>query len=100
MTEEKRFIVQQVELSDGMNFEDAEIWEVVVDIDTDGMFFVGDIDTANELCELLNKQDKEIKYWKENAMTLLLLVRRLLPRMNDKEIAEYSKELEKIQDER
>ena len=61
MTERKRFIAQQVELSDGMNYEDAEIWEIVVDIDTDEMFFVRDIDTANELCELLNEQEDRIQ---------------------------------------
>lgn len=56
--------------------------------------------TGEELVKLLNEQDNQVNFWKENAMTLLLQVRRLLPRMSDKEIAEYSKELEKIQDER
>lgn len=96
MTERKRFIVQQVELSDGMNFEDAEIWEVVVDIDTDGMFFVGDINTANELCELLNKQEDRIQE--------LEGITKRLDRLNNKLIQENTEqcktcELAKIQHE-
>lgn len=47
--------------------------------------------------DLLNEQDKDIKYWKQNTMILLSQVRRLLPRMTEKEIMEYEKELERIE---
>ena len=60
-------------------------------------YYQNDNDCYKEVCKVLNKQNKEIKYWKENAMTLLLQVRRLLPRMTEKEIIEYEKELERIE---
>lgn len=66
---------------------------------------------GTDLEDLLNGQDKKIKeletenerlrkenffldYWKKQAMTLLMQVRRLTSRMTDQEIKEFSKELE------
>ena len=40
------------------------------------------------------KNKKEKQYWKSKAMTLLMQVRRLTPRMTDKEVIEFNKELE------
>ena len=57
--------------------------------------------TNIEVLDLLNEQQFTIKqleeekgYWKNKAMTLLMQVRRLTPRMTDKEVKEFSKELE------
>ena len=50
--------------------------------------------SCDEVVELLNKQVVEISYWKKQAMTLLMQVRRLTPRMTDEEVKEFSKELE------
>lgn len=46
-------------------------------------------------CREENEQlRQEREYWKNKAMTLLMQVRRLTPRMTDKEVKEFSKELE------
>ena len=57
--------------------------------------------TVTELEDLLNNLNDECKflakqkdYWKSKAMTLLMQVRRLTPRMTDKEVIEFNKELE------
>ena len=67
--------------------------------------------SATEVCELLNEQQSTISrleaeneklqketvflaYWKRKAMTLLMQVRRLTPRMTDEEVMEFAKELE------
>ena len=42
----------------------------------------------------INKLQEEKGYWESKAMTLLLQVRRLTSRMTDKEVKEFSKELE------
>ena len=54
-----------------------------------------------EIVNLLNKQqatisklEEEKGYWKSKAMTLLMQVRRLTPRMTVKEVIEFGKELE------
>ena len=54
-----------------------------------------------EIVDLLNKQqatisklEEEKGYWKSKAMTLLMQVRRLTPRMTAKEVIEFGKELE------
>ncbi len=54
-----------------------------------------------DVCILLNEQqatierlEEEKDYWKSKAMTLLMQVRRLTPRMTDKEVKEFNKELE------
>ena len=46
-----------------------------------------------DLLDLLNELNEEKEYWKNKAMTLLMQVRRLTPRMTDKEVIEFSKEL-------
>ena len=57
--------------------------------------------TAREVVACLNEQqatisklEEERGYWKSKAMTLLMQVRRLTSRMTDKEVEEFSKELE------
>ena len=54
-----------------------------------------------EVAPILNKQQSTISkleeekgYWKSKAMTLLMQVRRLTPRMTAKEVIEFGKELE------
>ena len=42
----------------------------------------------------ISKLVEEKGYWKSKAMTLLMQVRRLTPRMSDKEVIEFGKELE------
>jgi len=56
---------------------------------------------SEEIVDLLNKQQATIeqleekrRYWKSKAMTLLMQVRRLTPRMTAKEVIEFSEELE------
>ena len=44
--------------------------------------------------EQLRKETVFLAYWKRKAMMLLMQVRRLTPRMTDKEVIEFSKELE------
>ena len=44
--------------------------------------------------EQLQKETVFLAYWKRKAMILLLQVRRLTPRMTDKEVMEFSKELD------
>ena len=44
--------------------------------------------------EQLKKETVFLAYWKRKAMILLMQVRRLTRRMTDKEVIEFSKELE------
>ena len=44
--------------------------------------------------EQLQKENFFLAYWKRKAMTLLMQVRRLTPRMTDEEVMEFSKELD------
>ena len=44
--------------------------------------------------EQLKKETVFLAYWKRKAMTLLMQVRRLTPRMTDVEVMEFSKELD------
>ena len=55
----------------------------------------------SDICNILNDQystinalKEEKEYWEGKAMTLLMQVRRLTSRMTDKEVEEFSKELE------
>lgn len=50
--------------------------------------------TSDEFEDFLNELNEEKEYWKKQAMTLLMQVRRLTSRMTDKEVKEFSKELE------
>lgn len=52
------------------------------------------IDLLNEQQTTISQLEKEKQYWKSKAMTLLMQVRRLTPRMTDKEVIEFNKELE------
>lgn len=55
----------------------------------------GESDGENAKLRIENKRLQEEKgYWESKAMTLLMQVRRLTSRMTDKEVKEFSKELE------
>lgn len=51
-------------------------------------------DLLNEQQATISQLEEEKGYWKNKAMTLLMQVRRLTPRMTDKEVIEFSKELD------
>jgi len=53
----------------------------------------GHILTGEENVELLNNLIEERDYWKKNAMTLLMQVRSLTPRMTDEEVRRFNQEL-------
>lgn len=64
-------------------------------------YYLSEKDDVEKLVGLLNKQqatisklEEEKGYWKSKAMTLLMQVRRLTPRMTAKEVIEFGKELE------
>ena len=57
--------------------------------------FIDVVDLLNSLNEDNEQLLKEKYYWKKQAMTLLMQVRRLTPRMTEKEIREFDKELGK-----
>ena len=52
------------------------------------------VDKLNEQQATILKLEEEKGYWKSKAMTLLMQVRRLIPRMSAKEVIEFGKELE------
>ncbi len=52
------------------------------------------VDVLNRLNDETVFLAKQKDYWKSKAMTLLMQVRRLTPRMSAKEVIEFSKELE------
>ena len=66
--------------------------------------FLIDINSVSERTKLerqvdeqqatINDLEKQRDYWKNKAMTLLMQIRRLTSRMTDKEVKEFSKELE------
>lgn len=84
-----------------------DVFEGIINITRNGENFVWFFTDAvtdeqvGKICDLLNEQQttisqlkKEKEYWKSKAMTLLMQVRRLTPRMTDKEVKEFAKELE------
>ena len=52
------------------------------------------VDLLNKQQSTISKLEEEKGYWKSKAMTLLMQVRRLTPRMSAKEVIEFGKELE------
>lgn len=44
--------------------------------------------------DTISRLEEEKEYWKSKAMTLLMQVRRLTPRMTDKEVIEFINELD------
>lgn len=69
--------------------------EYVQDLVNDEKINVTELeDLVNEQQATINKLQEEKEYWESKAMTLLLQVRRLTSRMTDKEVKEFSKELE------
>ena len=72
--------------------------EVLLVVDNENKEWKGHIlnivDLLNEQQATILKLEEERGYWKSKAMTLLMQVRRLTPRMSAKEVIEFSKELE------
>jgi hypothetical protein len=56
--------------------------------------FVDFMKKVNEQQATISQLEEEKGYWKNKAMTLLMQVRRLTPRMTDKEVREFAKELD------
>ena len=52
------------------------------------------VDLLNKQQSTISKLEEEKGYWKSKAMTLLMQVCRLTPRMSAKEVIEFGKELE------
>ncbi len=52
------------------------------------------VEKLNEQQDTISKLEEEKNYWKSKAMTLLMQVCRLTPRMSAKEVIEFGKELE------
>ena len=95
---EKRFIVETVEITD-CKTDKSRIAKVITD--THELCSYEDLyelcDELNNLAEeneQLRKETVFLAYWKRKAMILLMQVRRLTPRMTDKEVIEFSKELD------
>lgn len=55
---------------------------------------MSNMEKLEEENEQLRKENVFLAYWKRKAMTLLMQVRRLTSRMTDKEVREFSRELE------
>ena len=89
-------------MSDKFVVSTNEIGEIIVtDVETGNVYHYGSMSNFLGLIRLLNEQESTIsqleeekEYWKSKAMTLLMQVRRLTPRMTDKEVKEFAKELE------
>ena len=78
---EKRFVIDEEGISDNKT-DRWYCWKEEV------------VDLLNEQQSTISQLEEEKEYWKSKAMTLLLQVRRLTPRMTDKEVIEFSKELD------
>jgi len=97
-------------MSDKFVVSTNEIGEIIVtDVETGKVYdnlykFFGLIRLMNEQQARIKELEKEneqlqketvfLAYWKRKAMILLMQVRRLTPRMTDKEVMEFSKELD------
>ena len=75
---EKRFVAEQVDV---VNEDETEVWDIVFDTENTYAFMVRDMDTANELCGLLNEQqallqhkDIHIQYWRQKCNSLLWIL--------------------------
>ncbi len=70
-------------------------WGGIYDSENDKVLDVSDVEhKLNKQQATISKLEEEKGYWKSKAMTLLMQVRRLTPRMTAKEVIEFSKELE------
>jgi len=65
----------------------------VIDTDKDDIDYEEYVYDEEEVVELLNNLIGERDYWKKNAMTLLMQVRSLTPRMTDEEVRRFNQEL-------
>jgi len=91
MMSEKRFVIDEEGISDNKT-DKWYCWkEEVVDLLNEQQ---ATLSTLKEENEQLQKETVFLAYWKRKAMILLMQVRRLTPRMTDKEVIEFSKELE------
>ena len=82
--------IEAMWLCDFMNEQQSIIDEQKIAIDE----MITDYKNLEKENEQLRKENFFLAYWKRKAMTLLMQVRRLTPRMTDEEVMEFSKELE------
>ena len=96
------FLLKVKTMSDKFVVSTNDVGEIIVtDTETGKVYHYGSMSNFLGLIRLLNEQqstisqlEEEKEYWKSKAMTLLLQVRRLTPRMTDKEVIEFNKELD------
>ena len=69
------------------------LWEVAPILNEQQAIIRRDEISIKTMMSNMEKLEEEKEYWKSKAMTLLMQVRRLTPRMTDKEVIEFSKEL-------
>lgn len=90
---EKRFVIDEEGISDNKT-DKWYCWkEEVVDLLNEQHSKIKELEKVNEQ---LRKENFFLDYWKRKAMILLMQVRRLTPRMTDKEVIEFREDLEKI----
>ena len=65
---EKRFVAEQVDVT---SEDETEVWDIVFDTENTYAFMVRDMDTANELCDLLNEQQDKITELEKNFEDLV-----------------------------
>lgn len=82
--------IEAIWLCDFMNEQQSIIDEQKITIDE----MITDYKNLKKENEQLRKENFFLDYWKRKAMILLMQVRRLTPRMTDKEVIEFSKELD------
>lgn len=82
--------IEAIWLCDFMNEQQSIIDEQKIAIDE----MITDYKNLKKENEQLRKENFFLDYWKRKAMTLLMQVRRLTPRMTDEEVIEFSKELD------
>lgn len=78
------------EICERLNEQQSIIDEQKIAIDE----MITDYKNLKKENEQLQKENFFLAYWKRKAMTLLMQVRRLTPRMTDEEVMEFSKELD------
>lgn len=85
--------VKQLYCVESVDGEMFSIQEVVNLLNEQQAIIHRDETSIKTMMSNMEKLEEEKGYWKSKAMTLLLQVRRLTPRMTDKEVIEFSKEL-------
>ena len=91
---EKRFVQCEIEYGFA-NTTNIKKIDGIFDMQEEKTYRIEQIvDVLNEQQNTIFKLEEEKGYWKSKAMRLLFQVRRLTPRMTDKEVIEFAKELE------